>query len=49
MSVTDSDGLKKIFHHGPPCSAAMEREVELRKSKEPAAKSPSLTSHAAQT
>src|SRR5207253_4718558 len=31
---------EEIFHHGPPCFAGMERQVELRKSKDPAAKSP---------
>src|SRR4029077_11884396 len=24
---------EEIFHHGPPCFAAMEREIELRRSK----------------
>src|ERR1700757_3858145 len=30
---------EEIFHHGPPCFAGMERQLELRKSKDPAAKS----------
>src|SRR5437660_11762531 len=31
---------EEIFYHGSPCFAGMERQVELRKSKDPAAKSP---------
>src|ERR1700726_3324392 len=31
---------EEIFHHGPPCFAGMERQFELRKSKDLPAKSP---------